>query len=56
VPAHATGRQPEVLLQKGEANCAQLKAELPKARYAHLATHGLFVQQTLRAEQERPRG
>jgi CHAT domain-containing protein/tetratricopeptide (TPR) repeat protein len=35
------------------ANTAQLLMDLPRARYAHLATHGFFAQEQLAEERER---
>jgi CHAT domain-containing protein len=35
-----------------DATAARLLDELPKARYAHLATHGFFDEQALQAERE----
>ena len=42
-----------VMLTGSNATQARLLAELPKARYAHLATHGYFDVETLTAEKKR---
>jgi tetratricopeptide (TPR) repeat protein len=47
------GKRPVTLLQKGEARWDQLKAWLPQARYAHLATHGFYDAKALALEQQR---
>jgi CHAT domain-containing protein/Tfp pilus assembly protein PilF len=47
------GKRPVTLLQKGEARWDQLKAWLPQARYAHLATHGYYDAKALALEQQR---
>jgi CHAT domain-containing protein/Tfp pilus assembly protein PilF len=41
------------LLRQGEARWDKLKELLPKARYAHLATHGFFDQQAIALEEKR---
>jgi CHAT domain-containing protein len=50
--AVASGR-PVCPLSGAEASAARLLAELPTARYAHLATHGFFAEAELTAEKRR---
>jgi CHAT domain-containing protein/tetratricopeptide (TPR) repeat protein len=42
-----------VALTKGDATAAKLSETLPKARYAHLATHGEFQAEAFAAERQR---
>ena len=48
-----TRTSPATALTKADANPQQLTELLPKARYAHFATHGYFDAETLTAEQQR---
>jgi CHAT domain-containing protein len=48
----ASGR-PVTALTGAAATAARLVTELPKARYAHLATHGFFAERELSAEHKR---
>jgi CHAT domain-containing protein/tetratricopeptide (TPR) repeat protein len=43
------GRRPVLLLRGAEAGAARLLAELPRARWAHLATHGFFADARFRS-------
>jgi CHAT domain-containing protein len=52
VQAVASGRR-VLPLSGAEASAARLLAELPTARYAHLATHGFFAEAELTAEKRR---
>jgi tetratricopeptide (TPR) repeat protein/CHAT domain-containing protein len=47
------GVRPVRPLSGAEASAARLLAELPQARYAHLATHGFFAAAELTAEKQR---
>jgi CHAT domain-containing protein len=47
------GKRKAISLQGDQVTWQRLKAELPKARYAHLATHGFFDEKALRDEQKR---
>jgi tetratricopeptide (TPR) repeat protein/CHAT domain-containing protein len=47
------GKRPVVALSGPEASVARLTEELPKARYAHLATHGFFKEDEFAQEQKR---
>jgi serine/threonine protein kinase/CHAT domain-containing protein/tetratricopeptide (TPR) repeat protein len=51
--AELAGQRPVELLQQGEARWDNLKEALPRARYAHLATHGFYDAKALRLEQQR---
>jgi CHAT domain-containing protein len=44
------GRRPVVVLGGRDATVGRLREELPKARYAHLATHGFFDAKSLTRE------
>jgi CHAT domain-containing protein/tetratricopeptide (TPR) repeat protein len=47
------GGRPVRPLSGADASAARLLAELPQARYAHLATHGFFAEAELTAEKRR---
>jgi CHAT domain-containing protein/Tfp pilus assembly protein PilF len=47
------GKRQAISLQGDQVTWQRLKAELPKVRYAHLATHGFFDDQALHEEQKR---
>jgi CHAT domain-containing protein len=49
----ATVPSPPVTLSKAEATAARLAAELPRAHWAHIATHGEFKADELAAEKRR---
>jgi CHAT domain-containing protein/tetratricopeptide (TPR) repeat protein len=49
------GGRPVRPLSGADASAARLLAELPQARYAHLATHGFFAEAELTAEKRRTR-
>jgi CHAT domain-containing protein/Flp pilus assembly protein TadD len=40
---HLAGKRPTLVRRGAEASTAQLLVDLPKARWAHLATHGFFA-------------
>ena len=47
------GTRARLVLEKSEASWPALQEALPRARYAHLATHGFFNERALREEQRR---
>jgi CHAT domain-containing protein/Tfp pilus assembly protein PilF len=47
------GDRPATALDGHAASAARVLAELPRARYAHLDTHGYFAEQELTAERKR---
>jgi CHAT domain-containing protein/Tfp pilus assembly protein PilF len=47
--AHTTLKTEPVVLDGAAAGIAQVSAELPKARFAHLATHGFFADPKFRS-------
>jgi CHAT domain-containing protein len=49
----ALGARNPITLTGADAKPAQVMAELPKARYAHFATHGFFNEEELAAERKR---
>jgi tetratricopeptide (TPR) repeat protein len=46
---HLAGKRPVLRLTGNQAGTARLLAELPEARYVHLATHGFFADKKFRS-------